>query len=234
MLSLVIPFYNCEELVHNTVTKVIKYREKYMPSIEFIAINDGSSDNTLTELKKFENSGVRVVSYDKNIGKGGAIREGVMAAKGNVIIFTDADLAYGLEPVSQFAKEMKTADIVIGTRRHDKNIARSYGFVRLMSSKAFSFITEKFLHLEIEDTQCGFKAFRADVAKELFLNLETNRFGFDIEILCKAKKQGLKIIQVPVKLITNEYKTNVNLIKDGTKMLFEIIRLRNQEKGESP
>lgn len=227
MLSLVIPFYNCEKNVADTVEKVIAYREKYNPQMEFIAVDDGSSDKTLSEIKRYENRKVRVISCGKNKGKGGAIREGVLAAKGGVIIFTDADLAYGLEPVAQFTEKIKTSHIVTGTRRQDTNIAENYGFARTLASKTFSDIAESLLHLGVGDTQCGFKAYRADVAKELFQSLETYGFGFDVEILYKAKKQGFTITELPVKMLSNEKKTTVSFIKDGTKMLYEIMKLQN-------
>lgn len=228
MITLIIPFYNCENTVSDTLNKVKNFREKYIEPIEFIAVNDGSTDNTLSLL--CADTSVKVISYEKNKGKGGAIKAGVEAANGDKIIFTDADLAYGLDIISEFSKSLDEFDIVAGTRRCDKEIQKSYGFIRNISSNAFSAICELFLRTGIDDTQCGIKGYRSQAAKELFSDLCINGFGFDLEILATARAKNMTVTQLPVKLLTNEKNSKVNLINDGLKMLSQLILIRRKVK----
>lgn len=228
MISLIIPFYNCEKIAADTLSRVIKFNNQYPDTLEIIAVSDGSTDSTADVLHMFEKDGVRVVSYENNLGKGGAIKTGVEAACGDVVMFTDGDLAYGLEPIYNFAEAIKNCDIAVGSRRNDTELDANYGFLRSVLSRMFSCVVKMLLRLDVDDTQCGFKAYRADVAKKLFASLETTGFGFDIEILSAASKLDMKIVQVPVKLLTNEKNTSVNFIKDGLKMLTEIIKIRKR------
>lgn len=229
MISLVIPFYNCEGLVINTVSKVKEYM-KNNTDMEFIAVNDGSTDSTLANLEDNKFTNMKIVSYTDNRGKGGAVKEGITAATGNKIIFTDADLAYGLAPVSEFVNALDKYDIAIGTRRNDSDISERYGIIRSISSKTFSFITHCILRLDINDTQCGFKGYRSSAAKKLFADLSVMGFGFDLEVLAKAKKSNMSLKQIPVKLLTNEKQSNVSLIRDGFRMIGDMITIRKNLK----
>lgn len=229
MVSLIIPFYNCEDMAGSTVNKVKEYLRQHK-GIEFIAVNDGSTDGTLKALKSLEGGYMRVVGYEKNKGKGGAIQAGVAAARGDKIVFTDADLAYGLEPLEKFIAALDTADIAVGTRREDSGISKRYGILRAVASKTFSALCEHMLHLGLSDTQCGFKAYRAEAAKELFSKLSIMRFGFDFEILAMARNYGYNIKSIPVTLLNNSVCSNVSVIGDGFKMLCEIYQIRRKLK----
>lgn len=231
MISLIIPFYNCASAAESTLFAVSRFINNYdKEQIELIAVNDGSTDNTLSVLKSYEGELIRVVSHKENKGKGGAIKTGVFAAAGDKIIFTDADLAYGLSPIGLCADMLEKYDVVAGTRRSDREILKSYGFLRNLSSRLFSAVCEFLLHLGINDTQCGFKGYRAQAAKRLFSALTINGFGFDLEILAEARKENMKIAQMPVKLLNNEKNSNVSLISDGIKMLGEIMYIRKKTR----
>ncbi len=232
MVTLIIPFYNCEKTVENTVIEVKKYIELNR-SMEFIAVDDGSTDGTLNTLKSLEDGFMRVVGYEKNKGKGGAIQAGVAAAKGDKIAFTDADLAYGLEPLERFVAALDIVDIAVGTRREDHGIAKRYGFLRTVASNAFSALCESMLHLGLSDTQCGFKAYRAEVAKELFAQLSVMDFGFDFEILAMARNKKYSIVSVPVTLLNNAASSNVRVFKDGFKLLCEICTIRKKSNSQT-
>lgn len=232
MVTLIIPFYNCEKTVENTVIEVKKYIELNR-NMEFIAVDDGSTDGTLSILKSFEDDFMRVVGYEKNKGKGGAIQAGVAAAKGDKIAFTDADLAYGLEPLGRFVAALDTVDVAVGTRREDHGIAKRYGFLRNAASNVFSILCEFMLHLGLSDTQCGFKAYRADAAKELFSQLSVMDFGFDFEIIALARDKGYSIVSIPVILLSNSASSNVKIVRDGFKLLNEIYEIRRKLKKQS-
>lgn len=231
MISLIIPFYNCEKQATETLNTVKKFL-KIHNDTELIAVNDGSTDQTGEILKSFEGGNIRVVGYKANKGKGGAIREGVRAAHGDKIIFTDADLAYGLKPVTDFAEALDSADIAVGSRREDACLSERYGFLRTAASGAFSAICEKLLGLGLRDTQCGFKAFRSEIAKPLFERLTILGFGFDLEVLAIAELNGLKIETVPVRLLQNSSHSTVSVIRDGMRMLKDIRSIRRMLKKE--
>lgn len=229
MISLIIPFYNCASTAESTLFAVSRFISNYdKEQIEMIAVNDGSTDNTLSVLKSYEGEKIKVVSYKENKGKGGAIKSGVFAASGDKIIFTDADLAYGLSPIEPCAKALEEYDIAAGSRRSDKEILKSYGFLRNFSSRIFSVVCEFLLHLDINDTQCGFKGYRADAARKLFSKLTINGFGFDLEILAEARAEKMKITQIPVKLLNNEKNSKVSLVLDGIRMFGEILYIRKK------
>ncbi len=226
MISLIIPFYNCEQTADETIRKIKKYKEENNMSFELIAVDDGSLDNTKKVLSKYACSDIIITGYEKNRGKGGALREGVMAANGDKIIFTDSDLAYGLKHLQEFSNALDSSEIVIGTRRQDKNINESYGIKRNISSRLFSKCVQLILGLNISDTQCGFKGYREKTAKMLFRDLEIYGFGFDLEILAKAKAAGIQITQLPVVMENNSINSNVGLISDGIKMIFDMFKIK--------
>lgn len=232
MVSLIIPFYNCVDTADKTIKAVCDCLKSYK-NIEFIAVDDGSTDDTVNVLKMYENNRIRVVSYPKNKGKGGAIKAGVEAAKGEKIIFTDADLAYGLEPIKRFVDALDFADIAVGTRRTDVEISKKYGIFRAAASRVFSGICESILHLGLPDTQCGFKGYRAAAAKRLFEEMTIMGFGFDFEILAMARREKLKIKSIPVTLLENSKSSNVNVAFDGLKMLREVYRIKRKIKRNS-
>lgn len=229
MISLIIPYYNCETTVGKSVDEVLSFTEQYDEKIEFIAVNDGSTDGTLSVLKSYENN-IRIVSYEKNCGKGGAIKAGILCASGDKIIFTDADLAYGLQPVKEISKALTEAPVAVGTRRRDDDISKSYGSKRTFFSVLFSKVTQVLLKLDIDDTQCGFKGYDRTAAKILFDDLHIMRFGFDVEILAKAKARNMKVVQIPVVLYKNEKNSKVHVIRDGIRMLTELFEIRRMIK----
>lgn len=231
MVTLIIPFYNCEKQVCETLNRVKDFLKEHKDT-EFIAVNDGSTDKTGEILKAYEEDCVRVAGYAENKGKGGAIREGVRLARGDKIIFTDADLAYGLEPFDGFAAALDDADIVVGSRRKDAEILKRYGVIRAVSSGLFSAACEMILGLELDDTQCGFKGFTSNTAKPLFEKMTITDFGFDFEILAMARQNGCKIKSLPVTLLKNSPQSTVSVMGDGLKMLREIYSIRKNLQKE--
>lgn len=231
MLSLIIPFYNCADIAAKNLKLAVSFLNRLGEPFQIIAVDDGSYDETPRILSELCDSRIHLLRHSQNLGKGAAVRSGVMAATGDKIIFTDADLAYGLEPVEKFLSALDCADIAVGCRIHDKNFSKRYGTARTLCSKAFSSAAKSILGLKIEDTQCGFKGFRTEIAKRLFHNLETNGFGFDFEVLAKAERFGFSIEKIPVALLSNRKTSCVNLLQDGTAMFFELLKLRHSFKS---
>ena len=167
-----------------------------------------------------------LVAYPTNLGKGGAVRAGVAAARGEYVVFTDSDLPFGLEPVVQTLAWLREgADIVIGDRLLPESVcATEVTPLRRLSSAIFTGIVRNAVGLDFPDTQCGYKGYRAAVAKQLFAQLEITSFAFDVEILLRALKRGYRVRRQPLTLIHNE-DTSVRLSKHAPRMFADTFRI---------
>ncbi len=204
-LSIVIPAYNEEKRVVKTLKDISGYLEKQDYEAEVIVVNDGSSDSTVkvvTEMKK-ELPGLRLIDNKKNKGKGGVVKQGVLEAQGDFILFTDADNSTGIQHLEKMWPEFeKKAELVIGTRDSRDKKGAKQAVPQPVWKRLFGDIGNlviQFLLLPgIWDTQCGFKAFTKQAGQKLFKKSKGFRWAFDIEILKLARKMGYKIALVPV------------------------------------
>ena len=168
------------------------------------------------------------------MGKGYAVRQGVLAATGDYILFTDCDNAYGTDAVKRLADTLVEtgADIVVGSRNLSKDGYDGYTFIRKVASKTYLKFINVMAGFKLSDSQCGIKGFRHDAAKKIFKNCEVNRFAFDLEVLMIATKLGYRIAEMPVKII-NHRESTVNLLQDATRMIRDVRkmkkRIRNQD-----
>lgn len=225
-ISLIIPAYNEAERIGGTIFAVKKYFDASSYEYEIIVVDDGSTDDTAQEVRK---AGLEPLRLKKNGGKGAAVRAGIEAALGDVIAFTDADLPYDLSLIFESASKINGgADIVIGSRQGGGY--QKYGLMRKACSGAFSLISNAFLHLDIKDTQCGFKVFRSLCAKELFGLVTVGGFGFDIEVLYIAKKLGYRIETVSAHMMAPPVKSSVHPVRDGLDMLLDIFEIRKNDR----
>lgn len=222
-LSVIIPVFNQEENIEKNLTLLQNCLLKDFESFEIIAVNDGSSDKSLEILKRL--SFIQLISYPENRGKGYAIRRGVMAAKGKYIFFTDADLSYSPSYILCAIKLLNEdkSDAVLGVRRY---IKEEYPMSRKLLSHVFSSFVKWLLKLETEDSQCGFKGFKKSLARNIFADLTIFRFGFDAEILLKAKELSLKLSFLPVHF--THFPSSVRLLKDSREMLFSLFKLKHR------
>ena len=200
-------------------------RERFPGAAELIVVDDGSRPGEKIRAEDLP-PGVRLVSYPKNLGKGGAVRAGVAAASGEHIVFTDSDLPFGLEPVATTLAWLREgADIVIGDRLLPESVcATEVTPLRRLSSAIFTGIVRNAVGLDFPDTQCGYKGYRAAVAKQLFAQLEITSFAFDVEILLRALKRGYRVRRQPLTLIHNE-DTSVRLSKHAPRMFTDTFRI---------
>ena len=226
-LSIVIPVYNEEHNIDNTLKEVIEHVNKKYIDYEIIIADDGSTDRTRDVIKKYKN----VVLTNKRInkGKGYSVKEGILMAKGDYILFTDADLSTPIEEVDKFMEFIKKYDIVIGSRALKESKVNNILYKKILGRIGNFFIS--FLLVKgIKDTQCGFKLFRKVIAKEIFKRQTINRWGFDFEIIHIAQKKGFKIKEQPVRWIKSR-ESKVRLI-DYPKTLLELIKIKiNDIKG---
>lgn len=201
-LSVVIPVYNEEKRFYPLLKPVVQYLEEHFANFELIIVNDGSLDQTESVIQKSitGNKNVKLISYYPNRGKGYAIRQGILSSRGQRVLFMDADLSTPLDQIPKILSQLERSDIVIGSRGiAAADIRQKPPLFRRFASFVFDQI--KFIMVglrEFKDTQCGFKAFKGDIARSLFAKSKIDRFMFDAEILYMAQKQGLKINEIPV------------------------------------
>ncbi len=231
-VSILFPVYNNKEKIFFNISYLLSKLEETNFDFEIIVINDGSTDETLEEIKKIKNDRVRYETYEKNMGKGYAIKRGIKIAKFDNILFTDSDLAYPPSEVISIIKkyfEFDAKKIVIANRRHPKSkFILSYDYIRYVYSReiigrAFN----KFLKIlnltSFQDTQAGLKIFPKKMS---FLEkIKSNDFLFDIELLHFAKKEKIEIIDFPVQYIYHDTTTSTNIIKGSFLILFKILRI---------
>ena len=198
-LSLLIPAYNEEKIIESTLEKVLKFLSKKKYSWEVIVIDDGSSDQTSLKAKKFNNEKVLVVRYEINRGKGGALKEGVNKARGDYIIFSDADLSVDIGKVDGVLNALKKSDVVIGSRRiQGAKILVHQPILREFMGRGYTHLTKLVTGVNLADFTCGFKGFRKNAAKYIFKKTLINRWAYDSEILFLAKKFKYKLTEIPV------------------------------------
>jgi len=233
MVSLIIPVYNEEKIVGNTVKTVREYMENnFKDDYEVIFVDDGSGDETLKIAEELSGGGIKVITYEKNRGKGGAVRTGMLAAAGDLIFYTDCDMAYGLDVIKtgcdMFANN-RDADIVIGSRRKHKDGYASYTFLRKIASVAIYMFIKICGGVKSSDSQSGIKAFKNSAAKKIFGLCEVDGWSFDCEVLLIADRLGYKILEMPVKII-NHGDSKIRAA-DGMKLIKEVLKIKKRVKN---
>jgi dolichyl-phosphate beta-glucosyltransferase len=228
-LSIVVPCYNEEKRLPRTIEQIERYLAGKGISYELILVDDGSTDGTrkIMDTAAASNPRVRIVALPQNRGKGRALAQGVDAAKGLQILVTDADLSTPIEELDKLQAELgKGAGVAIASRGlRASRVEVSQPIYRVLMGKVFNLLVQIVLLPGIWDTQCGFKLFRADVAHDAFAKLTTDGFGYDPEVLYRAKQQGVRIAEVPV-IWRNSAPTKVSAIKSSIDMFGHVLRIR--------
>jgi dolichyl-phosphate beta-glucosyltransferase len=228
-LSIVIPCYNEEQRLPRTIEQIERYLEGKGLPYELILVDDGSTDGTrrIMDAAAERNRSVRLEALPHNRGKGRALAEGVAAARGTEILVTDADLSTPIDELDKLRAELlKGSGVAIASRAlRGSRVEVSQPIYRVVMGKAFNLLVQAVLLPGIWDTQCGFKLFRADIAHEVFAELTTDGFGYDPEVLYRAKKRGVKITEVPV-VWRNSAPTKVSPIKSSFDMFRHVLRIR--------
>lgn len=229
MYSIVIPAYNESSRIPATLASVVGCIRERGWDAEVLVVNDGSTDSTADVVRAFARSApeVRLVENPGNRGKGYSVRNGMLQARGGVVLFTDADLSAPIEEAERLFAAIKSgADIAIGSRWLEANRqTQRQPLYRQFFGRCFNAVTRAIMRLPFADTQCGFKAFTRQAAQTVFQLQTIDRWGFDPEILFIALKRGYWIIEVPVTWAHDE-RTRMSYVKDGLKMLEEISIVR--------
>ena len=229
--SLIVPMYNEAEIIQDTLrTLAACLHEQFGEDYELLCVDDGSSDGSAALVEALELPNVRVVRYTPNRGKGCAVRTGMLAAKGALRMFLDADLAYGTAVIGQAVTQLEQtpeAAILIGSRvRHPEGYG-GYTWLRKTASKAYIQVLNVTGGLKQSDSQCGCKLFRGEAAQEIFSRMQTDGFAFDFEAILWAQKLGYAIVEMPVKII-NHRQSKVRVFRDAIQMLGELRRIKRR------
>ncbi len=231
-ISLCIPMYNESSIIDRTLGTVSEYMAANFDDYEVVFSDDGSTDGCRSAVESFADSRIRSVGYDANRGKGAAIRNGVLNAEGDIIVFTDCDLAYGLDVVRDVAEMFQNtpdADVIIGSRNLTKDGYGGYTLLRKLASKAYIKCLSVAAGFKLSDSQCGFKAFRKDTARKVFSECVVDGFAFDFEVLIKARNMGAVIYEMPVKIV-NHRDSKVKVFKDSRKMLRDVRMIKRNNR----
>ena len=230
--SLCIPMYNESSIIKDTAKTLHEYMSANFEDYDVIFSNDGSHDGCDKMVEEMNLPCVRVVGYEKNMGKGYAVRTAMLAAEGDIVMFTDADLAYGTEVIKRVYDTFianPESDMVIGSRNLSKDGYEGYTPLRKLMSKVYIKVLCIAGGFKLSDSQCGCKAFTGDAVKKIFPRCEVNRFAFDFECILWAVKYGMKITEMPVKII-NHRESKVNIVKDTLRMLKDLRKMKKRIK----
>ena len=235
-ISVCIPMYNEISTAGDTSEQLIAalegFCERSGDTYELIFSDDGSVDGCLDAVRcdiPTPNGKVCRVRGEVNMGKGAAVRRAVLSATGDIVMYTDCDLAYGTDVIGEAAEIMKKedCDIVAGSRAIHPEGYEGYTFIRRLASKVYVKVLTAFAGFSLSDSQCGFKVFRGELAKKIFSLAETNGWAFDFELFLLAKREGAKVREMPVKII-NHRESRISVIRDSFRMLREISRIKKR------
>jgi dolichyl-phosphate beta-glucosyltransferase len=230
-LSIIIPCFNEYDRLYKNLPLLVSFCYNNFAGkgidYEIIFVNDGSTDKTLKLLKSIKHTHFKIISYDKNMGKGYAVKRGLLASRMDRVLFMDADLATDLSCINTalITSNCIIKDfILVGNRELPESVVSTTTFRRLMG-RMFSLIQYIIVGINVSDTQCGFKLMSKNVAHIIAKDLEINGWAFDIELLYLCKESNIIIESMPVIWVNGEG-SKVHPIRDSIRMFKELIRIR--------
>jgi glycosyltransferase involved in cell wall biosynthesis len=227
--SIILPAYNESARVSATLDKILAHATQRGWNLEVIVVNDGSTDTTADIVREYarKHSVLQLLENPGNRGKGYSVRNGMLHAKGEILLFSDADLSSPIEEADKlFAAIANGADVAVGSRWVDRRLQiRRQPLYRRIFGRIFNLALRIILGLQFKDTQCGFKAFTRRSAQTIFPLQKIERWGFDPELLYLSKKFGFTISEVPVAWSHREG-TRLHPLRDGVRMFGELLRIR--------
>ncbi|MBZ5657147.1 MAG: glycosyltransferase family 2 protein [Acidobacteriia bacterium] len=227
--SFIIPAYNESGRIRPTLDEILRYTAEQDWDAEILVVDDGSRDDTPDVIREYAraHSQIRLLQNPGNRGKGFSVRNGMLHARGDLCLFTDADLSSPISEAQKLFEAIRAgADVVIGSRwlRAELQTERQ-PLYRQAFGRIFNLVLRVFLGVHFKDTQCGFKAFRREAAQRIFPLQKIERWGFDPEILYIARRMGLKVAEVPV-LWAHSEGTRLHPFRDGLRMFVDVLHIR--------
>ncbi len=227
--SIVIPAFNEQARIGATLQRLMECIATRRWAAEVLVVNDGSTDATAEVVayatRRYPN--LRLIENGGNRGKGYSVRNGILQSRGDIVMFTDADLSAPIEEAELlFAAIAGGADVAIGSRWLDRSRQTlQQPIYRRFFGRCFNWLTRLVMHLPLADTQCGFKAFRQEAAQTIFIRQRIERWGFDPEILYIALRLGMRVDEVAVTW-GHDDRSRISYLKDGLKMIQDLLRVR--------
>lgn len=217
-ISVVIPAFNEEKRIRQTLLKIIGYLKSKGLKYEIIIVIDGPAEETLNIIKDIDPA-IQWITNSSRVGKGAAVKKGVMNAKYGLILTTDADLSTPIETLDKFLAAIDKADIIIGDRSKNPG-----PFHRKLMGKMFNGLSRILSLAEFKDTQCGFKLYKKDAAIRIFSKQKITGFAFDVEVLLIAKQNGYKVEAIPV-IFDNAGDSKLSIARHPIQMFGELGRI---------
>lgn len=236
--SIVIPAFEEEERLGASLATIAEYLRREAPDTEIIVVDDGSPDHTAKVAREvlaaFPDISSEVIRYEQNHGKGYAVKTGLIAAKADIALFSDADLSTPIGEMPKLVEPLRSGDfdVTFGSRALDRSLIGTHQpWRREQGGKVFNLVVRTLTGLPFWDTQCGFKAFNLAKFRPLLDVMRIDRFGFDVEFLYVAHLHGLRLKEIPVRW-DNDERSKVNVFRDSLRMFNEVREIgRNAKRG---
>ena len=236
-VSIIIPAYEEEDRLSEPLRRIFAFLEAEELAAEVIVVDDGSRDQTTETAERvfaeFPEIQSKVVRYDKNRGKGYAVKTGLLAARADISVFSDADLSTPIEEIYKLVKPIQNGeyDVTFGSRALDRSLIGTHQpWRREQGGKVMNLIIRTMSGLNFYDTQCGFKAFNMKKFRPLLDVMSIDRFGFDVEFLFVAQRHHLKLKEIPVRW-NNVEGSKVSVLRDTRRMISELSQIRRNAKS---
>lgn len=227
-LSVVVPAYNEEQRIAPTLARLREYFDAQAYSVEFVVVSDGSRDDTAAVARRaLRGADGEVIAYRPNRGKGFAVRTGVVASRGDHVLFTDADLSTPIEELERaFGLMARGYDVVIGSRATGEGVTVKQPLYRRLAARLFNLVRDALLGDNgVVDTQCGFKLFRGEAGRDIFRRQRVDRFMFDSETLYLARRLGYRYVEMPVRW-ADVPGSKVRIVRGALELLPELLTIR--------
>ncbi len=226
-VSVVIPAYNESANIERSLGAILYFLSHKKYDYEVIVVNDGSKDNTLELAKKFLPE-IKIVENPGNKGKGFTVKNGMLHAAKENVLFLDADLATPIEELENALKYIDEYPVVIGSRNlKDSVILTAQPFYRQMMGKTFALLARVIAGINVKDSQCGFKMMKREVAQKIFPKMTITGWCFDVELLFLAQLENYKIKEMPVRWIDNAATTKIKPFTSSMEMFRDLLKVRN-------
>ena len=228
-LSLIIPTFNEERRIGKSLDRILAFLHSQPYPSEIIIVDDGSQDRTVDVVQQRSNSNhpIRIERQPHNLGKGEAIKRGMLQGNGSYLFFSDADLSVPIEALSTFLTILENGcDVAVGSRRNPGAVLEVHQpLYRELMGKVFTWLSNWILGLHVSDFTCGFKGFRREAARELFFRQRLRNWSFDPEILYLAKLKQYRVAEIPVRW-RNDRATKVRLWRDVLSSFLGLLYIR--------
>lgn len=236
-LSIVVPAYEEEERLGDSIRKILPYIRDEKVNGELIVVDDGSRDRT-TEIgertcAEFAGAATKVIRYEVNRGKGFAVKTGLLAASADIALFSDADLSTPISEMQKLIDPIRSGefDLTFGSRALDRSLIGTHQpWRREQGGKVFNLVVRLMTGMPFWDTQCGFKAFNLAKFRPLLDVMKIDRFGFDVEFLYVARLHGLRLNEIPVRW-NNDERSKVSVLRDSIRMFDEVRQIRRNARN---